>query len=193
GEYLLRRVGSREVLVSELEEWAETVKEGAEPPEDQVALWQMQISEVATNGFQHGIGTEPPENEDRGSILVAGRAYPDTKVVQLAALDFGATIPRVIQHVAAQLGRRRRRDSDLISFACKKGVTSRSVPQNQGAGLHSLVETVKQNKGGSLLILSGNGLCCFSDNGENKKTLSPMVSNHAVLEGTLTIINLKIA
>src|SRR5262249_49274174 len=86
GEYLLRGVSRADEMVKELDEWAESVKEAAKAPESQVALWQMQIAEVTTNGFQHGrVKTKLYPHE----ALVAGAADPEKGIVQLAALDFG--------------------------------------------------------------------------------------------------------
>lgn len=186
GLYPLRRIQDREEMLSELQEWAESVREGTEASHEQVALWQMQIAEVTTNAFQHG--PVHKQTEAASSSIVAGKAAG--RCVQLAALDFGSTIPRVIESVARQ-NNISKGDGALIAFACRKGVTSHSVRQNQGAGLYSLVQTVNES-GGMLQILSRNGLAHFSRRKHFTRELTARPDGSPVLDGTLTIINLQI-
>ena len=97
GMYTLRGIHEKTEMLNELQDWAESVREGTEASPEQVALWQMQIAEVTTNAFQHG----PVHKPELGPpSVVAGKA--DGLCVQLAALDFGSTIPRVIRDVAKQ-------------------------------------------------------------------------------------------
>jgi hypothetical protein len=187
GLYPLRGIENKENMLSALEQWAESVQRGTAATPEQVALWQMQIAEVTTNAFQHG-PVHKQQQLFRPVSIVAGKA--SGQIVQLAALDFGSTIPRVITEVAKRNGIKNE-DGALIKFACQKGITSRSVKQNQGAGLYTLQQTVTGSPQGILQILSGNGLALFSNGQEFVKTLdnddtSPM------LDGTLTIINLQI-
>ena len=147
GKYLLRAMENRNEMVREISEWADIVKKGANARPEEVACWEMQIAEVATNTFQHG-------KSER--IWVSGHFNRMDSVVQLAAIDYGATIPAVIGPDATRQCRLGG-DGDLIAFACEPGVTSRCVRQNQGAGLISLIESVATNRG-RMQILSRNGL-----------------------------------
>lgn len=184
GLYFLRCINDEATMLRELQVWAESVREGTGASEEQVAHWQMQIGEVTTNAFQHG-----PVHKMSGNTgsRVAGKASGNS--VQLAALDFGSTIPRVISALASQHAITGG-DGNLIEFACRKGITSRSVKQNQGAGLYSLVQAVNESNG-ILQILSRNGLACFCNGKEFKRDLSPRENGSPVMEGTLTIINLQ--
>jgi len=185
GLYLLRDIGDPTKMVGELEEWAKSVKSNTGATEEMVGLWQMQIAEVTTNSFQRGVRYSRAQEAKASNI--AGKAFGSS--VQLAALDYGSTIPRVIQETAKRDGIRLR-DGDLIRHACKLGVTSRSVKQNQGAGLHSLVNTVKDCQG-SLIILSRNGLVHVCGNRQYRRTLKP-IRKEPVLAVTLTIVKLRI-
>jgi hypothetical protein len=188
GLYALRDLTNQDEMVEQLNEWTKSVQQGTEASDEQVALWQMQISEVTTNAFQHG--PVYMANAAISPSMVAGKADGDS--VQLAALDYGSTIPRLIHDTAIMSGLPNDiDDAALIRFACNKGVTSRSVKQNQGAGLWSLTETVKRNDG-TLLILSRNGLVHVCGDRIIEKHLPAIWPGQPVLEGTLTVINLHI-
>ncbi len=187
-DYLLRGVGSREEMVAEIDSWALKLREAANADPEEVALWQVELAEVTTNSFQHG-----PRLLGRrafSTILVAGKAYPAIGAVQIAALDFGSGIPRVIEH-ALGTEVQRMHDGQKIAYACRPGVTSRCDRFNQGAGLASLVDTVKKNRG-SLQILSQNGLAHVSNQRMYARRLAPR-GDDVWLNGTLTIINLKLS
>lgn len=186
GDYLLRSIAEPELMVEEIAEWARSVQQETNADREDVALWEFQISEVATNGFQHGLGSQP----DSPPMLVAGKAAHDGTTVQLAALDFGRSIPATIGPVADDAAIPSD-DGKRIRFACKKGITSRAFPVNQGAGLHNLVETVKKN-GGKLIILSGNGLFHVSGGRCYSRNLASSGATGPVLEGTLTVVNLRV-
>jgi hypothetical protein len=183
GDFLLREVRGPEHMVRELEEWAESVRAGTNATAEQVGSWQALIAEVTTNGIQHGktgLGHPLPP------MLLVGRAYAESHQVVLAALDRGAGMPRVIETVLnpTQMAWR---DGRKIAHACKPGVTSHCVRQNQGAGLPSLIAAVKKN-GGSLQMMSREGLVCV------RKRVSSRSLNglNAPLEGTLTVLTLRI-
>lgn len=186
GLYLLRGIEDKQSMLTELQAWAESVREGTQASEDQVALWQMQIAEVTTNAFQHG--PIHKGHQTGPCSIVAGKASGN--IVQLAALDFGSTIPRVISDVAKS-HHISDGDGSLIQFACRKGITSRSVKQNQGAGLYSLVQTVNESRG-ILQILSRNGLAYFSNGKAFTRDLPVRIDGSPAMDGTLTIINLHI-
>lgn len=182
GDYLLRGITSRDDMVGELEEWAKSVRTGTTAKDEHVALWQMQICEVTTNSFQHCKAA-------RTNILIAGRAYSSAGVVQLAALDLGIGIARVIEKSSTPI-KKGFGDGDLLAHACKKGITSHCVPENQGAGLDSLVNTVKKNEGGRLQILSNRGLFHVNTVREHSRNLAPKYG--AGFDGTLTVVTLGI-
>ncbi len=186
GDYLLRNIDDRKQMVTEISEWANSVQKETRASAEAVALWKSQISEVTTNGFQHGIGNSIAKRP----LLIAGKASEDHSRVQLAALDFGKSIPVTIANEAARMhvpiG-----DGDRIRFACRKGVTSHSTPINQGSGLFNLIETVKKN-GGSLAILSRNGLLHVVGGRCYKRNLPLQMVVNPLLQGTLTVVNLKI-
>jgi len=52
--FWLRDISSKDQMVDELQKWAELVQEGSGASDEDVALWQFQISEVTANSFQHG-------------------------------------------------------------------------------------------------------------------------------------------
>lgn len=182
GKYLLRGINSKDEMVDELEDWALTVQAGTRVPNEQVALWQMQVAEVTTNSFQHSRARIEADH-----ILIAGLA--SSGKVQLASLDLGHGIPTIISGAfpdLAEIG-----DGHLIEHAFKQGVTSRCVPENQGAGLHSLARSVQQNKDGCLQVLSRNGYFRVKKTRRFARNL-PSPRRGAVVNGTLTIINLSI-
>lgn len=55
GDYLLREIRTPAEMVEEISEWADSVQQETTASGEQVALWKFQISEVTTNGFQHGL------------------------------------------------------------------------------------------------------------------------------------------
>ena len=180
GKYLLRAIEDPNEMVREIGEWAETVKKGANAEPEEVACWQMQIAEVATNTFQHG---------KSGCIWISGSFYQKDSVVQLAAIDYGDTIPAVITPDATNKGRLGH-DGDLIAYACEPGVTSRCVRQNQGSGLVSLIESVGSNRG-RMQILSRNGLFHVNRTRKYQRNLQNN-SELAWLAGTLIILCLNV-
>lgn len=179
--FLLRRIINPNDMVTQVAEWAEMVRGGTTASRADVALWETQISEVAANTFQHA---KAPDG-----VLIAGEAFPQRGYVQLAAIDFGRTIPACIESEARRQNRSLD-DGDLLAFATEENVTSACVMQNQGSGLPSLVQMVKQN-GGSLQILSRNGyLRVKSKRKYRKKPVKDLGS--PILAGTLIVINLQV-
>ncbi len=185
-DYLLRKIDSKDTMVREVAEWAALVQTQTRADEENLALWQFQISEVTTNSFQHGHRGNPDEHR----ILIAGKAIPEQKMVQLAVLDNGGTIPETIRETA---NRRTisNKDGNRIRFACGRGITSKSEPTNQGVGLSSLAETVKKNEG-SLLIVSRNGLFSIENTRSKVRNFSEDSFPGPFLQGTLTLVNLRV-
>lgn len=182
GNYLLRDLETRGEMVVELDEWSRTVQRDSSASDEDVAIWQFQISEVATNSFQHAQSSD--------AMLIAGKVDQKQQTVQLAALDFGATIPATIcKHRDCPQGDGL--DGTKVRFACRQGVTAKTERTNQGAGLHNLVETVKKN-GGTMRVLSGNGLFHIQNGRRCSRNLAPFSNTCPVLDGTLVSVNLKI-
>lgn len=186
GELLLRQLEGRAEMVSTLDTWAKNLQTEAGAAEEQLARWSTNITEVATNSFQHG-GAHV-----RWMPHVAGEVERGGKTVLLAALDFGRGIPDAISEFApAPL---RGDDGALIAHACERLVTSRSVRENQGAGLADLVDTVSECTG-SLQIVSGDGMAHWDRGSMNTRLLRSSVGKvrrTRQLSGTLTIIRLPI-
>lgn len=188
GDYFLRRVGSREHMVTEITNWVQSVQDGTNVDRSEVAFWEVQISEITTNGFQHGPrlmgATLLPD------ILLAGKVYP-SGWVQLAALDFGSGIPAVIR-AALSAAVEGMHDGEVINYACQQGVTSRCEPSNQGAGLPSLISAIRDNAG-TLHIVSNNGLFFIEGGQSAVKDMSRLIpKGDVLLSGTLTIFGLNV-
>lgn len=183
GDYLLRGVAHRDDMVSELTEWGATVQKKTSARNEDIAEWQMQVGEAVANGFQHG----PTELTGKlRDILVAGKAYDDDHV-QLAALDEGSGIPKVIKRAPDCPSSD---DGALIRFACQPRVTSKCHRTNQGAGLATLVRAVRKN-GGFLAILSGNGFAHVSRGRIYSQDLAKFPTQPKLVSGTLTILKLR--
>lgn len=179
--FLLRQITDRDEMVGEVAAWAEMVRGGTNAGRQDVALWETQISEIAANTFQHSKAAD--------GVLIAGEAFPQRGYVQLAAIDFGRTIPHCIEPEARRRGKSLK-DGDLLAFATEEKVSSHCVVQNQGSGLPSLVQMVKEN-GGSLQILSRDGYLRVKS--KRKYRNKPRQSlGKPILAGTLIVINLKI-
>ena len=188
-EFLLRHIENREAMVEDLSEYADGLRKASYSSEREVAIWETQVGELATNSFQHGTALdEDPQISRPAMNMVAGKAYEDRSTVEMGVLDFGASIPRVIERVVTdgfEPG-----DGRLIAHALKRGVTSKTVPENQGAGLFGIVKAVKDN-GGRLLLLSGNGLACVRNDRISCRNLKP-IGEQTTLHGTLAIIILNL-
>jgi len=187
GEFPLRAVKDANHMVAELDDWASTVRQGAGANPEDVAEWQTQIAEVTTNAIQHGPTGLSPERQPMPPILLAGHADKQTRRVQLAVIDRGAGVPAVLrpklpEHFKGE------KDGRIIKEACRPGVTSRCSPQNQGAGLPTLVGMVKAN-GGTLQIFSHRGLVHVRNGKMYHRTHD---KSDRRLEGTLTILTLRI-
>ncbi len=204
-DYLARGIYKREDMVAELSEWGSLLTQFVPVAEEDVALWQMQIGEVVANAFQHARihgpdeaappSPEAPRRLDLAprierEVLIAGKTFMSQQVVQLAALDLGAGIPEVIGRAALEAGIGPCADGKLIEYACREGVTSRCVPENQGAGLPSLIRTLTTPPRGSLLICSGNGLYYSDSDGSTVRELEPPQPVKSVLAGTLVVITI---
>jgi len=185
GDYLLREIESKDDMVTDIAEWAKSVSQETSASREEVAKWKLQIGEVTTNGFQHGIGGL----DNAGHLLLAGHSDSKPESVQLAAIDFGRSTPATIGPLADR-NDIEEHDGKRIGFACNRKVTSKRHLSNQGAGLFKLVDTVKKN-GGRLLIVSRNGLFHVSGGRSYTRNLQSGPTTDAVLQGTLSVLNLR--
>lgn len=185
GDYPLRGVWSHGEMVAELEGWAECIEKTTEVTAEEMALWSTHISELTTNSFQHGATRLEGK---LGPVLIAGTANRRGRTVQLAVLDTGSGIPRVLRpHIVDE---KDRHDGRIIREACRLRVTSRCDPANQGHGLPGLVDAVRRSTG-TLQILSGNGMCHLVGGRLYSRRLQPLPNRPTFLEGTLAIITVK--
>ncbi|WP_395390914.1 hypothetical protein WBP07_10145 [Novosphingobium sp. BL-8A] len=91
--------------------------------------------------------------------FVHAQHYPNTKNIKIITSDFGEGIPNTIRNRYGPMS-----DFEAILHATKNGVTAQSQPNNMGAGLSYLVDTVLANGGVVRLhSLTGN-LTCRCDN-----------------------------
>lgn len=88
--------------------------------------------------------------------------YPNECRLQIAIADFGRGIPSAVRTVEPDHD-----DHSAIVRAFDEGFSSRSTPQNRGAGLFFLRQNVLDNLGGSLRISSAGGSVRFSKSGNS--------------------------
>lgn len=109
------------------------------------------IDEIFNNISDHS-------EEHIGCIF--GQYYPRKNELVIAISDFGIGIPQSIKRNFEQRGA----DNELIEFALGEGISSRSVPQNRGAGLANVMRTVTTNGIGEFTIISNCGIVGIKDN-----------------------------
>lgn len=98
--------------------------------------------------------------EEIGCIFV--QQYPKLNTVNVAISDFGVGIPAKIQEFHPSF-----HDADALSKAVIHGFTTRSIPRNSGAGLHTLVNNVVNNNKGNVYLHSNHGILeCTHKNNE---------------------------
>ncbi|PNY18712.1 ATP-binding protein [Streptococcus parauberis] len=101
-----------------------------------------------------------------GSIY--GQFYPKINKVIIAVSDFGIGIPSSIRENFKE--KNSLDDNKLIEYALKEGISSRSVPQNRGAGLSNIINTITSNNVGEFTIISNCGKVRVLD-GEIKESI----------------------
>jgi hypothetical protein len=107
---------------------------------------------------------------DRGCIF--GQHYPNKKELLLVFADFGIGIPASVRKVIDPIT-----DQDAIVKSTEEGFSTRSTPQNRGAGLRYVLDVVVGSCRGRVTIHSHRGSVCFSNEG------GQTVSNGAELHG----------
>lgn len=94
--------------------------------------------------------------------FVHAQHYPNKKSIVITVSDFGAGIPQTIRARYGPMP-----DENAILHATREGVTAKSQPNNMGAGLSYLVDTVRRNRGiARLHSLAGNLTCLCDTQGE---------------------------
>ncbi|MBF0296032.1 MAG: hypothetical protein HQL96_12650 [Magnetococcales bacterium] len=85
----------------------------------------------------------------------AAQHFPKNRRIIIAIADFGVGIP-------TQMSKKYHgSNSDLIMQACDEGVSTKSIPQNRGAGLYLLVQNVVRLNHGMISIYSNDGKATF--------------------------------
>lgn len=107
------------------------------------------------------------DHSTQSTGYVHAQHYPNTKQVRITISDFGRGIPSTIRERFGDMS-----DSAAISLASREGVTAKSKPNNQGAGLALLIDRITGCDGKVRIhSLSGN-LYCFRDRDECQKVSS---------------------
>lgn len=105
---------------------------------------KMCILEILNNIRDHA-------QEQIGCIFA--QHYPSDNSIKINISDFGVGIPNTIRKVIPDI-----EDDVALKMAIIEGVTSQSLPSNRGAGLHTLLENVVLNNGGTVKIHSNYGI-----------------------------------
>lgn len=143
--------------------------------ESSLSDYKMCLQEVFNNINDHS-------KERVGSSFV--QHYPSKEKVSIAISDFGVGIPYNIRKTHPELS-----DDRALLLAVKEGFSTKSTPQNRGAGLHTLIYNVVINNMGTVHIHSNYGILeCSYEDGKIKltETLSKII-----YPGTLIEINLR--
>lgn len=136
---------------------------------------KMPLQEIFNNIKDHS-------RENIGCSFI--QHYPKKDEVQIAISDFGVGIPYNIQSKLPSLN-----DAESLEKAIEHGFSTRSTPQNRGAGLDNLIYNVVKNNKGEVFIHSNHGILhCKNVNNElcTKSSLSRIY-----YPGTLIQINLR--
>jgi anti-sigma regulatory factor (Ser/Thr protein kinase) len=181
GELLTREVSDQELMVVAVEQWVSDVRDASGASEEHAARWEVCVGEVMANAFQHGCARGTPAH----SNLVTGE-MDGRKHIQLAGLDFGAGVPAIVR---AAVTDPEMTHGELILEALRDGVTSRTSRSNQGRGLAYLAQAACEG-GGTLQVLSLNGLASASGTRKRFRNLAPGPDGTPALQGTLVVLRL---
>lgn len=140
----------------------------------QLASVRTCVKEIFNNIDDHS-------TQDTGFVHL--QHYPNIHSVKITVSDFGTGIPNTIR---AQFGDMT--DREAILHASKEGITAKSRPNNMGAGLAYLIDTVTANQG-TVAIHSLSGILnCFRD--KDGMAARKAATGNGMYPGTLIDINL---
>lgn len=116
------------------------------------------VKELFNNIIDHS-------TQENGFIHV--QHHPNSGLIHIAVSDFGKGIP---SNIRARFGAMS--DGEAIRRASQPGVTTKSVPGNQGIGLDFLIDNVTGNRGHlSIYSFSGSLHCHVSSPGNVARTV----------------------
>lgn len=98
--------------------------------------------------------------------FVHAQHYPNLHLIKITLSDFGEGIPSTIKRIFGDMS-----DGQAIIHATKEGVTSKSRPNNMGAGLSYLVDTMVANRGVTRFHSRRGNVTCICDKNGDKKFL----------------------
>lgn len=136
------------------------------------------LSEIFTNIDDHS-------RQDIGGTFA--QHFPSRGVVVTALADFGLGIPALLRENDHQ-----GTDAELILKAVEEGFTTKSNPNNRGAGLDTLIRYIVASLGGKVTIYSGHAIVEF-DRGDKILVTSQVLSDDSFCPGTLFEITLPAA
>lgn len=143
-------------------------------PEEALSSIKSSLMEIFINMKDHS---------EEGVGCCSAQHFPKKKEVLLAISDFGVGIP-------SQMSKKfKGSDNALIIKACKEGISTKSVPQNRGAGLHLLVKNIVELNSGYLSIYSNSGLIKFSNDNMIKQRYTDSFNNY--YPGTLFVVTFR--
>lgn len=87
--------------------------------------------------------------------------YPNIRNLKITVSDFGLGIPSTIRQHFGEMD-----DGAAILLASKEGVTAKSRPNNMGAGLNYLIDTIVGNRGSVLIHSLSGSLYCARGKGD---------------------------
>lgn len=174
----VRYVPSPRSLKAELRAWRQMLEESEAVTEEEARMYAGRMTEVLTNSFTHGRTRHP--------CVLGGQTFPKTGHSSLVAVDSGRSIPTTLRNSGHYPGDRD--DHEWIAMAFREGITAGTEPTNRGLGLAYLQESVEAN-GGSLLVVSGDGLA-YIKNGGNLKS-EPLGDKYDRFDGTFILLDLR--
>lgn len=131
---------------------------------------------------------------DHSQSVVGGcvfaQHYPANREITLCISDFGKGIANSMREKFSHdsKGNPLVHDYQLIDYATRHKVSTKSKPGNRGLGLENLLAIMKSNKG-SIIILSNNGALEYNYNNDTeRKRLYP---SSGFYEGTLVLLTFR--
>ena len=92
--------------------------------------------------------------------FVHAQHYPNVREIRITVSDFGVGIPTTIKNRFGDMS-----DAHAITLAAREGVTSQSRPNNMGAGLNYLIDSVTGDRGSVVIHSLSGSLVCNDEGG----------------------------